>query len=224
MTVLNIKSHVGSVGEFAYQVLKNSILLLELEPGMKISEADIANKLEISRGPVREAIIRLTQEKLLKAIPKSGTIISKFDMNKIVEGIFIRRVLEEKIMSYALPKIQNEDILLLEKILEDSVNHINNIHEFMRLDQEFHYYFYALNQKHITWELISLFNHDYFRSRVLNTLQSCKMQKTFDEHHQILDAIKSKDLEKVLLCTNAHLQTTKEDLDILLKVYPHYFN
>lgn len=204
--------------------MKNSVLLLELEPGAKISEADIANKLNISRTPVREAIIRLTQEKLLKAIPQSGTIISKIDLGKVEEGIFIRRVLEKEIMSFALPKIQIGDINILKRILEDSTLYIDNIHKFMLLDQEFHSTFYTLSAKNLTWEFVSLFNHDYFRIRVLNSLQSFKVQKTLDDHHQILDSIVSKDLEKVLLYTNKHLQAINEDLNTLHSIYPNYFN
>lgn len=62
----------GSTREYSYQLLKERIFHLELEPGTKISEKEIADELNVSRTPVREAFMKLAEEELLDIIRRAG--------------------------------------------------------------------------------------------------------------------------------------------------------
>ena len=75
-----VKKGTGSTRDFSYQILKTKILNLELKPGTKISEKEIADELSVSRTPVREAFMMLAQEDLLDVIPQIGTIVSKINL------------------------------------------------------------------------------------------------------------------------------------------------
>ncbi len=90
-----------SVREYVYQVLKSSIMFLDLEPGTNITEKDIAQKLNVSRTPVREALIKLSQEDLLDIYPQKGTVVSLIDLSHVEEARFIRRNLERATIEMA---------------------------------------------------------------------------------------------------------------------------
>ena len=87
----------ASVGEYVYAEIRRQIINWKLKPGQRISEAEMSKILEVSRTPVREGFIRLKNEGLVKILSQRGTIISKIDLKKVTEGIFIRTCLKKKL-------------------------------------------------------------------------------------------------------------------------------
>ena len=86
-----------SAKEYAYRVLKDNIMSLELKPGEVLSEMELAEKLNLSRTPIREVIMRLKGEHLIDVKPQSGTSVSLIDMDLIEEAVFMRFVIEEEV-------------------------------------------------------------------------------------------------------------------------------
>ena len=80
--------------DYVYRVLKNNIMSLQLKPGQVLSELDLANKLEVSRTPIREVLIKLKGEKLIEVKPQTGTYVSLIDWKLVGEAIFVRCTLE----------------------------------------------------------------------------------------------------------------------------------
>ncbi|MGL6114390.1 MAG: GntR family transcriptional regulator, partial [Cetobacterium sp.] len=76
--------------QYTYRVLKENIMNLNLEPGEAIGEIDLSRELNVSRTPLREAIVQLIEEKLLEVFPQKGTFISKIDLTLVEEAIFLR--------------------------------------------------------------------------------------------------------------------------------------
>ena len=58
------------------------------KPGECISEVELGNQLNVSRTPVREAIVRLSEEKLIDVFPQKGSFVSKIDLNLVDEAVF----------------------------------------------------------------------------------------------------------------------------------------
>ena len=82
--------------DYAYRVLKDNIMSLELRPGELLSELDLAQKLQVSRTPIREVLIKLKSEKLIEVKPQTGTYVSLIDWKLIEQAIFMRYNLEKK--------------------------------------------------------------------------------------------------------------------------------
>ena len=78
-----------------YSDLRTELLSLQRRPGEAISEAEIALSYGVSRTPVREAILKLSDEGLLEIFPQSGIIVSRIPMAALPEAIIIRKALEE---------------------------------------------------------------------------------------------------------------------------------
>ncbi len=67
----------SNISETVYAVLRKNIINLTLAPGTLISETDVAERLSVSRTPVREAFIRLSHEALVSIFPQKGTFVSR---------------------------------------------------------------------------------------------------------------------------------------------------
>ena len=79
--ILYEKKEEESKKEYAYRILKENIMSLELKPGELLSEVELSEKLNISRTPIREVIMRLKNEHLIEVKPQSGTYVSLIDLN-----------------------------------------------------------------------------------------------------------------------------------------------
>lgn len=86
---------------YAIRVLLYNITALELPPGSSVSENEVSSVMNISRTPVREALIELSRMDLVDILPKRGSFISKIDYGLIEESRFMRLVLETAIVKLA---------------------------------------------------------------------------------------------------------------------------
>ncbi|MCH1960595.1 GntR family transcriptional regulator [Romboutsia hominis] len=88
--ILYEKKYKETGKEYAYRILKDNIMSLELKPGELLSESDLSEKLNISRTPIREVLMKLKNEHLIEVKPQSGTYVSLMDSKIIDEAIFMR--------------------------------------------------------------------------------------------------------------------------------------
>ena len=87
--------------DYALRVIRENIINLELKPGTMISEQDIANELNLSRTPVHEAMQELSTTKIIEILPQRGSYVSKIDMDRVDEAVFMRTTLESAIAELA---------------------------------------------------------------------------------------------------------------------------
>lgn len=130
----------GSTRAYSYNLLKERILHLELKPGTKISEKEIADELQVSRTPVREAFMKLAEEELLDIIPQSGTIVSHINLEHVEEGRFMREKMEKEIVTLACVSFPEEFRFRLETniAMQEVCIGKNNFYRLFELDEEFH--------------------------------------------------------------------------------------
>ena len=101
-----------------YSDLRAELVSLKRPPGKPISEAEIALSYGVSRTPVREAILKLSDEGLLEIFPQSGIIVSRIPLAALPEAIIIRKALEETTARLAAERATSSQILALHSILE----------------------------------------------------------------------------------------------------------
>ncbi len=205
--------------DYVYRVLKNNIMCLELKPGELLSEADLAEKLNVSRTPIREVLIKLKGEKLIEVKPQAGTYVSLIDWKIIQEAIFVRYNLEKEALKEAC-KTFSEDILMeMEKCLFAQkliANKGDNLIEFHNLDQEFHKLLFEGIDKSNVWEVICNISTHYNRMRLLAEM---KLNKEFliDQHVTYLDIIKNKDTDIIEEIVSNHIKTPVHKWEKLIK-------
>src|SRR5450631_2439139 len=101
-----------------YSDLRAELVSLQRRPGEPVSEAEIALSYGVSRTPVREAILKLSDEGLLEIFPQSGSFVSRIPVGALPEAILIRKALETTTAQLAAERATASQILALHSILE----------------------------------------------------------------------------------------------------------
>ena len=112
---------------YAHRIILDNIINLELPPGSAISENDLSVSLNLSRTPVREALIEMTRLDLVKIYPQKGSFVSKIDYDLIEESKFIRLSLELAALRLLCEQGIPADVLaLFHKNLEAQRRYVQN--------------------------------------------------------------------------------------------------
>lgn len=137
----NQKKYV-SLKEKAYDILEEMIITLELEPGEMYSESDLSNATGIGRTPVREAIKKLEETKLIKIIPRNGIYITPITFEECSLQMEVRVMLEKLIATraakFSTPNEREKFADLAERYKKSTEQ--DNALESIRIDNEFNHY------------------------------------------------------------------------------------
>lgn len=156
---------------YAHRIILDNIINLELPPGSAISENDLSVSLNLSRTPVREALIEMTRLDLVKIYPQKGSFVSKIDYDLIEESKFIRLSLELAALRLLCEQGIPADVLtLFHKNLEAQRRYVQNpgvYNTMLELDNEFHKLIFQAVNKQRTYEFIRTQMVHFDRLRVL---------------------------------------------------------
>ncbi|MDF1616846.1 GntR family transcriptional regulator [Petrocella sp. FN5] len=204
------RNKYDSVREYVYNTLRENIMNLDLKPGTNITEKDIAEMMEVSRTPVREALLKLSQEDLLNIYPQKGTIVSLLDINYIEQAMFIRMSLEVAIVKLACQKFSEEILYELRKNLNDMAFQIKqldiNTKRLFSYDTEFHKLLYKGTGMMQAWFVITQVSTHLNRARYLKLLTSdIHWEGIIKQHTELVDALENRETEKAIKVLNAHL-------------------
>lgn len=198
---------------------------LHLAPGSAISEKDIAESLEVSRTPVREAFIKLAQENYLDIIPQKGSYVSLIDPEHVDEVRFCRESVEKEVMKLACHSFPKEDLFKLQSnlALQSLCMQEKNYVRFFELDAEMHGIIFAGCNKARIWTMIQQMNTHYDRVRMLSLVFGFDLDRLLIEHQQIFNSIREGNLEAGLQVLSKHLNKLTVDIKQLQSEFGHFF-
>ena len=213
-----------SARDYAFRVLRDNIVSLGLEPGTSISENELAMELGLSRTPVREAIIDLAKASVIETYPQRGSYVALIDPKMVEESRFLRRVLDTAVIEVACNEASAEAIEALEENvqLQEFYLEKNSPEKIYELDNMFHKGIYTAAKKDIIFEMRSTIMIHFDRVRTLS-VEAVKDLKIVNDHRGMLEAIKSKDVEKAVELVNKHLNRYQIDEYLIREEYPSYF-
>ncbi|WP_145047221.1 GntR family transcriptional regulator [Paenibacillus xylanexedens] len=215
----------GSTRAYSYNLIKERIFHLELEPGTKISEKEIADELQVSRTPVREAFMKLAEEELLDIIPQSGTIVSKINLEHVEEGRFMREKIEKEIVTLACSsfddeyKFKMETNIAMQKVSADK----NNFYRLFELDEEFHQILFLATGKMRTWKMLQQLNIPFNRLRILRLSEVSNASNIISQHKEIYQLITERKTDQAVEVMEQHLRLVVVEQETIKSKYPHYF-
>jgi GntR family transcriptional regulator, rspAB operon transcriptional repressor len=215
----------GLIRDQVYRNLKKKILGLELEPGRLLSEKTLIEMLQVSRTPIREALVRLAQEGLVDTVPQKGSFISPIDMELVEESIFVRETLERAIVRQACEMLSSERIMQLDHLirLQELAMEEKNYGRLFELDEEFHQTIIVGCGKHRTWQLLHDLSAQYHRIRILRLAASYDWQIILAQHQRIVQALREKDPDTAEKVMQEHIGRVRFEKDQLQEKYPTYF-
>lgn len=215
----------ASVGEYVYAEIRRQIINWQLKPGQRISEAEMSRILNVSRTPVREGFIRLKNEGLVKILSQRGTIISKVDLKKINDVVFIRNCLEREVIKEIAGKMDEETQAICKVFLkkqEEALNDRDYI-KFHKYDVEFHKVFFKAAKREYTWDFIEYTNAQYERVRMLTLLDFDKFKNLLEEHYKLLDSIINDNIDGVAEIVESHICTIIDEIQVLKREHEAFF-
>lgn len=213
--------------QYTYRILKNNIMNLTLEPGEIISEIEISQALNVSRTPVREAIVKLKEEKLINVFPQKGSIVSKMNLKLIEEAAFLREICDKEMLKIVCLR-KNKDYLIkeLRKNLEYQkiiVQYEEDLYEFFRLDNKFHEIIYEFCNKLNIWKAIKRLSTHYDRLRLFDVIEKMNLEDILIQHEKIIDILEGSKLDDIDCMVKEHLFNFKEMLGMFIEKCPNYF-
>ncbi len=199
-----------TLAEQAYESIKGDIIIGTLAQGSKIIESDLAMKYGISRGPLREAIHRLEQNKLVVRVPHAGSRVITLG-RKMMEDIYTaRESLEGMAARLAARYMPDNDIRALYELLdahEEAIGRTDGKAYFQHEgDIDFHYRIALASQNH--W-ILEILNGELYQLIRMGRHQSgqtpARPARALSQHRQIAAAIEQRDEELAEILMRRHI-------------------
>jgi DNA-binding GntR family transcriptional regulator len=209
-----------------YSDLRAELVSLQRRPGEAISEAEIALSYGVSRTPVREAILKLSDEGLLEIFPQSGIFVSRIPVAALPEAIIIRKALEETTARLAAQRATSSQILVLHSILQRQreANAAGDGDAFHHADEMFHATIAEVAGHPGIWKLIQQVKVHVDRYRRLTLPLQGRIAHAIAEHENILAAIEARDPARARTAMEAHLDRLLRDIAATQKFTPEFFD
>jgi DNA-binding GntR family transcriptional regulator len=202
LNILNLRDQIG-------QRIKSAILGGAFRPGERLVETAIAEQLDVSRAPVREALSALEQEGIVAHVPRRGYFVVEFTDKDIEEVYSLRLLLEVEALQRAIDRASQEDLAELQGLVDDLSRAAMNKDEpetIVALDMAFHEGICRLADHS---RLYSAWNNLRLQTQLLIGLTSRTHYDHPDQprvwHQRILDAMKDKDLKRAIETLKDHM-------------------
>ena len=200
--------------DVVFNTLRKAILKGELQPGERLMEIQLAQRLGVSRTPVREAMRKLELEGLVVMIPRKGAVVADITAQDMVDVLEVRAVLEELAIRRACDHITDEQLREMKKIAADFKRSLEeeDLLVCVEVDMAFHEVIYNAAENKRLLQLLLNLREQMYRYR-LEYMKDKKMhQLLVDEHDTIRMALKNRDADKAAAAIRDHIKNQKETI------------
>ncbi len=198
--------------DVVFNTLRQAILRGELKPGERLMEIQLANKLGVSRTPIREAIRKLELEGLVLMIPRKGAEVAEITEKSLRDVLEVRRALEELAVQLACEKITKEEIRELERVAKEFQQVVNSsdITEIAEVDVCFHDIIYTATDNQKLIQLLNNLREQMYRYRVEYLKRDGVFPQLIAEHEAIIRHIENNEKEKATEVMCRHIDNQVE--------------
>ncbi|MCM3089789.1 MULTISPECIES: GntR family transcriptional regulator [unclassified Cytobacillus] len=200
-----------SIRERVYLHIKDLILDGEFKAGDRLVERELAERLNISRTPIREALFRLESQGFVKTVPRKGVIVADISEKEIIEVFTILSSLEVLAAKLAVQKLDEG----MESKFTDSIQKVkeylkNQEEDAAELHRELNHLLYSSAKNVKLYEMLSGLS-DYIRAFAkIGHKNPGRAKQSMDEHLKIMEAIVNKEMEMAEYLTKIHIENSKK--------------
>ena len=193
--------------DVVFNTLRQAILRGELKPGERLMEIQLANKLGVSRTPIREAIRKLELEGLVLMIPRKGAEVAEITEKNMRDVLEVRKALEELAVQLACEKITDEEIEEMKKAAEEfkMILKSKDITEIAEADVRFHDIIYMATDNQKLIHLLNKLREQMYRYRVEYLKNPDVHEQLTQEHEEIVYHIKRREKAEATAVTCQHI-------------------
>lgn len=214
-------------GEQIYLILRGAILEMALPPSCVVSEAEIGTKIGSSRTPVREALLRLRQEGLIRTLPSRGNFVSKLSRPRILEAQFLREGLEvangRRLAIQGLPEM-HEHKLRQNLLAQEAAAQSEDYATFHIHDDEFHLALAEATGFARAAIVLEREKMQLDRLRALSLRVEGHLNRLLTEHRAMFDAIVQRDEMRTIEVTEHHCRSVLDVMADLTERHQEYFD
>lgn len=202
------------------EILQDRILSGDIPAGTALRQDALAKELNVSRIPVREALLLLEAQGLVEFEPHKGATVSELAVEHIHELFSLRAVLESHILAKAIPNMTADTFRQAEVILtafDHALNTGTQIESWSSLNQEFHATLYAPANQPLSMEVIASLNmrsDRYIRLQLVLTEGIVKAER---EHQRLLELCREGNIEETVSLLQRHIIEAGEAIEFLLR-------
>lgn len=213
-----------STADLVFDELYTRIVELDLAPGARLSELEVARRMGVSRQPVRDAFYRLSQLGLVQIQPQRATTVTRISEAAVHQARFVRTALEVETIRQAVAAASDAQIAALADIVEEQREAVANDRRarFHALDDAFHHAICAASGSGFAWGLIRDNKAHMDRVRYLSLGFTAK--QAFADHVRILDALRARDAERATAEMRVHLGRIADILGQIREDQPSIFS
>ena len=193
--------------DVVFNTLRQAILKGELAPGERLMEIQLADRLGVSRTPIREAIRKLELEGLVLMIPRKGAEVAKISEKSLKDVLEVRRAMEELAIELACQRMSGDDI----RNLSDANARFGAAveggepMEMAEADEHFHDIIYEGTENVRLIQLLNNLREQMYRYRLEYVKDIDKRQILLSEHERILKAVKERKVAEAKELMREHI-------------------
>ncbi len=203
-----IRDEYMPLRELVFTTLRQAILKGELKPGERLMEIQLAEKMGVSRTPIREAIRKLSNEGLVTLIPRKGAIVAGISEKMLTDVLQVRMTLERMAYECAFRNFTDKDRTALskaEKNFEEAVRE-GDLVKITEADEAFHFVIYEAAGNDKLKELLNNLRENMYRYRMEYSKDIDTRQALIEEHRSIYQSLTNGDSEAGLKIVEQHIR------------------
>jgi DNA-binding GntR family transcriptional regulator len=202
----------------AYVELRDLIVSLELEPGAPITEPELVARLGIGRTPVREALRRLAQERLIAVYPRRGMVVTTVDVRELARLCEVRAALEPEAARLAAERATHVDLTEISDLIDElQATRRSDERSLIDLDRRIHAAIYRATHNRFLAETLEWYYTHALRIWMLG-LERSTLSAAVHEHAALLEAIRRGNATRAAKLMRAHVERFEAEMrDVLLE-------
>jgi DNA-binding GntR family transcriptional regulator len=207
-----------TLADRVFSQIQTAIVKGELAPGSKMSEAELAARYGVSRGPLREALRRLEGRKLLTRIPHVGVRVISLSFDELIQIYHVREAMEGMAARLAALYMSSEEVQGLKDLLaqHEKQAELQEGRAYFQDegDFDFHYRIVQGSRNEVLSQMLC--GELYHRVRLYRyqfSVTEGRPQKAFGEHHRIIEAIEARDAEMAEILMRRHISSARANIE-----------
>jgi DNA-binding GntR family transcriptional regulator len=206
----------ASLADQAYFELRELIVTLELPPGALVKEPELVERLGIGRTPVREALRRLSQEKLIEVYPRRGMVVTTVDVRDLARLCEVRAVLEPEAARLAAERATQADLdTIAELLTELAARRRRDDRALIDLDRRIHAAVYRASHNHFLEETLEEYYTHALRIWMLG-LERTGLRAAVHEHAELLGAVLRGNAARAEELMRQHVERFEDEMRAVL--------
>lgn len=197
-----------SQGQATYEALLSAIRAGDYVPGDRLRETEIAERLSLSRTPIREALRRLEADGIVEHRARIGAVIRALSYTEVVELYEMRLVLERTAAEMAAKHAVPAEIDTLDMLNVKLAESLSNSAQAAAINQQFHQGLYRAGRNRFLIEVTRAMNNALLLLGPTTLADEERIALVCRQHQAITDAIRSRDEEQAGAAAEAHLETS----------------